>query len=53
VRAVEANKLRELGSRLYTTDIRDSPEELVKRKIWDAVAVMVPNAVIVDRTALE
>ena len=52
-RAVEAKKLRELGSRLYTTNLRDNAEELVKRKLWDIVAVMVPNAVIVDRTALE
>jgi hypothetical protein len=52
-RAVEANKLREIGSRLYTSNLRENPVDLVKRKIWDVVAVMVPNAVIVDRTAFE
>jgi hypothetical protein len=52
-RAVEANKLREIGSRLYTSNLREKPEELIRRKIWDVVATMVPNAVIVDRTALE
>ncbi|MFS8056714.1 hypothetical protein QD357_28445 [Rhizobium sp. BR 317] len=52
-RGVEAKQLRGLGGRLYTTNMRDDPEQLVKRKLWDIVAVSVPNSVIVDRIAFE
>jgi hypothetical protein len=52
-RAVEAKKLRLLGSRLYTSHMREDAAELVKRKIWDIVPLLVPNALIVDRTAME
>jgi len=52
-RAVEAKKLRLLGSRLYTSHMREDNEALVKRKLWDIVPLLVPNAVIVDRTAIE
>lgn len=52
-RAVRTGKLRPLGSRLFTSHLSGDCEELVRRNIWKVVPLYFPNAVIVDRTALE
>ena len=45
--------LRKLASRLYTRNLKDKPEEIVKRNLWPLVAAYLPGALIADRTALE
>ena len=45
--------LRKLGSRVYTTNLIEAPELLIKRHMWFIVKELFPDAVIVDRTALE
>jgi Fic family protein len=50
---LKKGNLRKLGSRVYTTNLIDPPELLVKRYIWFIVKELFPDAVIVDRTALE
>ena len=50
---VKAGKLRKLASRLYTRNLTDPPEVVVKRNLWHIVAAYFPGALIVDRTALE
>ena len=45
--------LRKLGSRVYTTNLTESEELLVKRHAWFIVKELFPGSVIVDRTALE
>lgn len=45
--------LRKLGSRVYTTNLKENPEVLVRRHAWFLVEELFPAAVIVDRTALE
>ncbi len=52
-RAVRAGRLRKLGSRLYTPNLRDEPEAIVRRNLWQIVASYFPGALIADRTALE
>ena len=52
-RRVKAGRLRKLGSRLYTTNLVDAPEAIVRRNLWDIVAGYFPGALIADRTALE
>lgn len=51
--AVERGQLRKLGSRLYTRNLQDDPERLVRRNWYSLVASYYPDAVIADRTALE
>ena len=46
-------KLRKLGSKVYTTNLKDPPELLIKRHVWFLVQELFPDSVIVDRTALE
>ncbi len=52
-RAVKAGKLRKLASRLYTRNLDDAPEEIVRRNLWGIVAGYFPGALIADRTAFE
>lgn len=52
-RAVKAAKLRKLASRLYTKNLKDDPETIVLRHVWDIVGGYFPGALIADRTALE
>jgi len=52
-REVKAGRLRKLGSRLYTRNLKDPPEKIVQRNLWPLVASYLPGALIADRTALE
>lgn len=52
-RAVKQRKLRKLASRLYTRNLEDPPEALVRRHLWHIVGAYFPGALIADRTALE
>jgi hypothetical protein len=52
-RAVKAGRLRKLASRLYTRNLTDSPEAVVRRNLWSIVAGYFPGGLIADRTALE
>lgn len=51
--AVERGHLRKLGSRLYTRNLKDDPERLIRRNWYNLIASYYPDAVIADRTALE
>lgn len=52
-RRVQQGKLRKLGSRLYTRNLTDFPEAIVRRNLWQLVSAYAPGALIADRTALE
>ncbi|MEI8321307.1 MAG: Fic family protein [Alphaproteobacteria bacterium] len=52
-RYVKEGKLRKLASRLYTKNLKDSPEIIIKRNLWIIVGAYFPGALIADRTALE
>ena len=52
-RAVQTGKLRKIASRLYTRNLGDAPEAIVRRNLWSIVADYFPGALIADRTALE
>ncbi|MCO5081325.1 MAG: Fic family protein [Rhizobiaceae bacterium] len=52
-RAVAAKRLREIGSRLYTTHMLEDRVTLVRRNVWKIVPLYFPDAIVADRTALE
>src|SRR5579863_3567974 len=52
-RETKLGRLRKLGSRLYTRNLKDPPERIVQRNLWPLVAAYLPGALIADRTALE
>ena len=45
--------LREIGPRLFTTNLTDDPAAIIRRNLWRVVAAYYPDALIADRTALE
>lgn len=51
--AVARGQLRKLGSRLYTRDLEEAPERLVRRNWYYLITAYYPDALITDRTALE
>lgn len=52
-RAVAAGSIRKIGSRLYTKNLTDPPDAVVRRNLWPIVAGYFPGALVADRTALE
>ena len=51
--AVKSEKLRKLGTRLYTKDMEATPENIVKRNWYFLLKDYYPDALIADRTAIE
>lgn len=51
--AVQQNKLRKLGSRLYTKNLSAQPEDIVRRNWYFLLPDYYPDALIADRTAIE
>ena len=52
-RAARTGKLRKLAPRVYTTNLKDSPEKIVRANCWMIAGALFPHALISDRTALE
>ncbi len=52
-RAVRDGRLRRVARGIYTDELGMSDEEVVRRHRWAIVAHLVPDAVIVDRSAAE
>ncbi len=52
-RAVKAGRARKIGPRLYTSNMTDDVEAIVRRNVWPIVAGYFPDGLIVDRTALQ
>lgn len=52
-KAVQAKRLRKIASRLYTRNMTEEPESIVKRNWHALLKDYFPDALIADRTALE
>jgi hypothetical protein len=52
-KAVKAGRLRKIGSRLYTRNKTEAPEQIVRRNWHSLLKDYFPDALISDRTALE
>ncbi|MGO8701556.1 MAG: Fic family protein [Limisphaerales bacterium] len=53
VRAVRANRMRKIASKIYTDDLTSPPEEIVRRHRLEIAAHFYPGALISHRSALE
>jgi hypothetical protein len=49
--AVARGELRRLARGLYTRNLTDPPEQVIRRNLYDVVAALYPGAVIADRSA--
>ncbi len=52
-RDLKAGRVRRLAPALYTTNVIEPAESLVRRLLWPIASLVFPGAVIADRTALE
>ena len=52
-RAVTQGRIRQIATKLYTFNLEDPPEQIVRRSLWELVAACAPGALIADRTAIE
>lgn len=46
-------KIRKIYSKLFTQNMTDDIDQIVRRNLWDIVKLIYPAAIIADRTALE
>lgn len=49
--ALGRGELRRLARGLYTRNLDDPPDQVIRRNLWDVVAALYPGAVIADRSA--
>jgi hypothetical protein len=52
-RATRKGTLRRITTRLYTHNLKESIDQIMRRNLWQVIAALLPGAVISDRTALE
>jgi len=52
-RMVKAGQARKLGPKLYTRNMRETPEAIVSRNLWPIIAQLMPGGVVSHRTAFE
>lgn len=52
-RYVQGQKIKKIGPKLYTKNIKDEPSNIIKKHLWSIVAAYYPDGLIADRTALE
>lgn len=50
---LKTGKLRKIASKVYTTNMDDSPEDIVRRNLFYILGQLFPHAVISHRTAYE
>ncbi|HMJ01791.1 MAG TPA: Fic family protein [Conexibacter sp.] len=52
-RLLAAGEIRHVAGRLYTRNVSDPLEAVVRRRVWDIAGGYFPGSTIVDRTAFE
>ncbi len=52
-RGIKAGQLIKLATRVYTSNLKDTPENIVKRNLYHILGNLFPGAVLSHRTALE
>ncbi len=52
-RAAKAGVLRKIGSKIYSSNLKDTPENIIKRHRYQILGQLFPKAVISHRSALD
>ncbi len=52
-RDVVAGRLKKIAPRLYTTKVKEAPDKVIQRNLWEVIGLLFPDAVVSLRTALE
>lgn len=52
-RAVKLGHVKKIGPRLYTSNTKDTPEQIIRQNCWQIVSIILPGTVVTHRSALE
>jgi fido (protein-threonine AMPylation protein) len=52
-REVRRGLLRQIGPKIYTSNLQEDPARIVRRNVWQIAAELFPGALVSDRTAIE
>ncbi len=52
-RAVKSGLVRKIGPKLYTSNLKDSPEQIVRQNVWQILSLLIPGTVVSHRSAIE
>lgn len=52
-KAAKKGLVRKIGPKLYTTNLKDAPEQIVRQNFWQILSILVPGAVVSHRSAIE
>lgn len=50
---VKSGKLRKIATRIYTSNMDDAPEDIIRRNVFYILGQLYPHAVISHRSAFE
>jgi len=53
MKLVKEGKLKKIASRLYTSNLRDTPEAIIKRNWYHVLSILYPESIISHRSAFE
>lgn len=52
-RLIKAGLIKKIGPKLYTKNLIDTPEDIIKKHLWIIVSEYFPGGLIADKTAIE
>ncbi len=52
-KAVKKGELRKIGPKLYSSNTKDEPAQIVRQNIWQIISLLLPGAVVSNRSAVE
>ena len=52
-RAVKSGLVRKIGPKLYTSNLKDSPAQIVRQNVWQILSLLIPGTVVSHRSAIE
>jgi len=52
-KAVKNGAIQKIGPKLYTSNTKDDPAQIVRQNIWQIVSLLVPGMVVSNRSAIE
>ncbi|NOQ42319.1 MAG: cell filamentation protein Fic, partial [Desulfuromusa sp.] len=52
-RAVKSDLIRKIGPKLYTSNLKDAPEQIVRQNVWQILSLLIPGTVVSHRSAIE
>ena len=52
-RAVKSGLVRKIGSKLYSSNLRDTPEQIIRQNVWQILSLLIPGTAVSHWSAIE